>query len=58
MARVEPKGQRHRHHEAGIGMGQDRSAGGGVQCHCIDVDEPLVNAAEHICDLGHADPPA
>jgi hypothetical protein len=24
---------------------------GGVQCHCVDVNEPLAGAAKHICDL-------
>jgi hypothetical protein len=39
---------------SGAKNGQDRSADGDIQCHCADVDEPLVGATEHICDLGCA----
>ena len=30
----------HHHHQAGVRNGQDRSADSGVQCHCVDVNEP------------------
>jgi len=44
------KAQRH-HHETGVRQRQDPSTDGGVQCHCVDVDEPVADTAKHICDL-------
>jgi hypothetical protein len=30
------RGQRYHHHEVSLGLGQDRSAHGGIQCDCTD----------------------
>lgn len=43
--------QGHPDHEAGPRVGQDLSDDGGVQCRGADVDQPVVVAAEHLCDL-------
>src|SRR5262245_57551282 len=45
------EGQRHHHHEASLRLGKDRSADGVVQRHRADVNEPVGNATEHLCDL-------
>ena len=45
------KGQCHHEHQAGVELGQDRSADGSVKRHRIDGNAPCIGAAERILDL-------
>src|SRR4051812_25845624 len=49
--RVLSRRQRHHYHEAGVRIGEDRPADGGIRRHRVDVHQSVVALVTDLCDL-------